>query len=381
MSERAYFPRRELAESIAKQLLSPSLLGGAAPGLFLAAPRRKGKSTFLRRDLSPALEQEGTLVLYVDLWANLDTSPAELIAGVIARALAKHQSTLAKLANASGISKVKIQNVEFTIDRIGKTAGATLSDALQELHSLARKPIVFIIDEAQHVVTADKNMTVMAALKAARDALNSTGDNLYLVMSGSDRDKLLRLVHGTGAPFFGATIHTLPDLGKDYVAYAAGAVVRVHPGLEIDNARLASIFDRYEHRPEFFEQDIGAAISPLAGSPEGFIERLERLATERELVRDAVYAATFDDLSSLQKAIVAELAVPRAGAPRLFTKEALARYSQATKKKIQAGQARSAVEQLRDRDPPMIWKSDRGDYAFEDTEFLRWFQTTFRVSP
>lgn len=60
--------------------------------------------------------------------------------------------------------------------------------------------------------------------------------------------------------------------------------------------------------------------------------------------------------------------------PRLFTKDALARYSQATKKRIQAGQARSAIEQLRDRDPPLIWKSDRGDYAFEDTGFLRWFQ-------
>lgn len=317
MADRAYFPRSELANDIARQLLRPSLLGGSAPGLFLAAPRRTGKSTFLRRDLRPALEREGTLVLYVDLWANQDTSPTELIAGVIARALAEHQGAVAKLASAAGISKVRIQGVEFTIDRIGKTAGATLSDALQELYSLAGKPIVFIIDEAQHVATVDKKMAVMAALKAARDALNSDGDHLYLIMSGSDRDKLLRLVHGNGAPFFGATIHTLPPLGRDYVAYAAGAVVRVNPGLTIDNARLAAIFDRYEHRPEFFEEDIGAAISPLAGSPDGFLDRLEQRATAYESARDADYAATFDDLSSLQKAIVIEMAMPRTGAPDL----------------------------------------------------------------
>lgn len=59
MNERPYFARAKLAQDIAKQMLRPSLLGGAQPGLFLAAPRRTGKSTFLRRDLVPALESMG----------------------------------------------------------------------------------------------------------------------------------------------------------------------------------------------------------------------------------------------------------------------------------------------------------------------------------
>ena len=45
----------------------------------------------------------------------------------------------------------------------------------------------------------------MFALKSARDQMNMPGNaQLRLVMSGSDRDKLLRLVNTAAAPFFGA---------------------------------------------------------------------------------------------------------------------------------------------------------------------------------
>lgn len=72
-----------------------------------------------------------------------------------------------------------------------------------------------------------------------------------------------------------------------------------------------------------------------------------------------------------------EMTRPSDDALRLFTREALGRYSQATDKKIQAGQARSAVGQLRDRDPPVVWQSDRGDYTFEYPAFMRWMEANF----
>lgn len=376
MSERPYFERRELAEAIATDLLRPALYGTVSPGLFLSAPRRTGKSTFLRRDLRPALEHRGLLVLYVDLWANAAVSPADLIANTIAQALTQAQGRVLKAAKAIGFSKVNIQGVEFSLDKVGKTAGATIAEALAELHKTTGKRIVFLVDEAQHVVRIDPSMAVMKALKAARDALNSDEDILFLVMSGSDRDKLLRLVHGHGAPFLGAQIQSLPTLGADYVAYAASRIVRAYPELQIDNAQLLRIFDRYDHRPEFFEEDTARALSPLAGPVQGFMDRLEHLAASREVERDNDYADTFNSLSALQKAVIAELAGARDGAPRLFTKEALARYAVAASKKISPGQARDAIEQMRDRDPPILWKSDRGDYAFEDTGFQRWYLGT-----
>jgi predicted AAA+ superfamily ATPase len=59
--------RTAIAEELARAALGESIL--ATSSLFLGAPRRTGKSTFLQEDLIPALENNGALVLYVDLWS------------------------------------------------------------------------------------------------------------------------------------------------------------------------------------------------------------------------------------------------------------------------------------------------------------------------
>lgn len=83
--------------------------------------------------------------------------------------------------------------------------GTTLVDALRALHAAAGKPVALIVDEAQHALTSVAGVAAMTALKSARDQLNQPGQvNLMLVMSGSDRDKLLRLVVSAAAPFYGS---------------------------------------------------------------------------------------------------------------------------------------------------------------------------------
>jgi hypothetical protein len=47
--------RTRLAQQLVQALQGKALLGDAHNGLFLAAPRRTGKSTFLQGDLAPAL--------------------------------------------------------------------------------------------------------------------------------------------------------------------------------------------------------------------------------------------------------------------------------------------------------------------------------------
>ena len=42
-----------------------------------------------------------------------------------------------------------------------------------------------------------------------------------LVMSGSDRDKLLRLVNTNGSPFYGSQIPRMPLLGQDFIDYVS----------------------------------------------------------------------------------------------------------------------------------------------------------------
>ena len=82
-----YFTRLQLAEDVCEALQGSNLFNDAPNGLFLAAPRRTGKSTFLQADLQPALQRRGIVVVYVDLWAAPLRDPGELIAEAIGRAL------------------------------------------------------------------------------------------------------------------------------------------------------------------------------------------------------------------------------------------------------------------------------------------------------
>ena len=92
------FHRNALAQEMVNALQGLSLLGDAHNGLFLAAPRRTGKSTFLQGDLKPALQAAGVVVVYVDLWADARRDPGVLIADAIARALEPQLGVVARTA-------------------------------------------------------------------------------------------------------------------------------------------------------------------------------------------------------------------------------------------------------------------------------------------
>jgi hypothetical protein len=210
-----HFPRPVLARALADGLEGRAVFGDATSGLFLAAPRRTGKSTFLQSDLLPELESRDIVVVYCDLWADQNRDPASLIADAIGAELSKQLGFVARTAKAAGLESVNIAGwLKIDTTKIGTVQGTTLSDALKAPHGLAKKPVALIIDEAQHALTSSQGEAAMTALKSARDQINRPGAiNLMLIMSGSDRDKLLRLVNTTGAPFYGSTIQKMPGLG------------------------------------------------------------------------------------------------------------------------------------------------------------------------
>src|ERR1700689_5040064 len=201
-----HFPRKTLAENIIGKLSGQDALSDAPNGLFLAAPRRTGKSMFLQHDLIPLLEERRILPVYVDLWANRAEDPGARLAGVIGRRAREERNLLQKVRD-SVRGKVDVGPVGLDLDfsQLGKPGGPSIPEALQRLHEATGKQICVIVDEAQHALTTEAGNTAMAALKSARDQLNRPGKtNLMLVMSGSDRDKLLRLVNTNAAPFYGS---------------------------------------------------------------------------------------------------------------------------------------------------------------------------------
>ena len=84
-----FFPRAELARRMVAAITTQAVGSASSSGLFLSAPRRTGKSTFVREDLRPALQATGATVMYVDLWANRKADPGAVIAASTARGRAR----------------------------------------------------------------------------------------------------------------------------------------------------------------------------------------------------------------------------------------------------------------------------------------------------
>jgi hypothetical protein len=370
------FPRHALAQELVVALQGRTLLGDAHNGLFLAAPRRTGKSTFLQGDLRPALEAAGVTVVYVDLWADTRRDPGALIAEAIARALQPHLGLVARAARKAGLDKVKLAGtLEIDTSRIGKLDGLTLVDALRALREAAGQPVALIIDEAQHALTSEAGEAAMTALKSARDQLNAPSQvNLMLVMSGSDRDKLLRLVNTAGAPFYGSQIQRMPPLGPDFIAHIAALIEAQRPELKpVDQALLQQGFEIFGHRPQFFMAALGQVLSPLAGTQGRFEPALLEAARDQQRQDEAQMENDFLGLKPAEQAVLWRM-LTQGQRFRPYDAEALRFYHDRTGHPVSVAQAQRALESLRQRQPALVWKSARGEYAVQDAAMHRWFE-------
>ncbi len=368
------FHRAVLAQELVAALQGAALLGDAHNGLFLAAPRRTGKSTFLQGDLRPALQAAGVVVVYVDLWADSRRDPGVLIAEAIARALEPQLGIVARAAKKTGIEKVKLGGLEVDTSKIGQVDGLTLADALRLLHECARKPVALIIDEAQHALTSEAGEASMTALKSARDQLNQPGAvNLMLVMSGSDRDKLLRLVNTAAAPFYGSQIQRMPHLGPDFIAHVASLVVAQRPELQpVDQAMLLQAFEVFGYRPQFFMAALGQVLSPLAALIGRFEPALLEAARQQQVQDEAQMESDYLGLKPTEQAVLWRM-LAQGPRYRPYDAEALRFYRDKTGHPVSVPQTQKALEALRQRTPALVWKSARGEYAVEDAAMHRWF--------
>jgi hypothetical protein len=378
-----HFPREGLALELVAALSGQAVFGDAHNGLFLAAPRRTGKSTFLQADLKPALEKAGVVVTYVDLWADPRRDPGALIAEAIARALLPHLGLVSRAAKKAGVDSVTVAGaLKIDVSKIGKIDGVTLPDALRALHEAAKAPVALIVDEAQHALTSEAGEATMSALKSARDQLNRPGVvNLMLVMSGSDRDKLLRLVNTNGAPFYGSQISRMPPLAQDFIDHVSRLITAQRPDLEpVDAALLLQAFESFGHRPQFFIEALGQALSPLSGlQGVRFEQAVLQAANAQQQSDEAQMESEYLALRPLEQALLWRL-LEQGPRFRPYDGEALRFYRERVTGRVTPQMAQRALESLRERNPALVWKSARGEYAVDDAAMHRWFEQRASLS-
>jgi hypothetical protein len=369
-SAAAVFHRPALAGKLVRQILQVGVGSAAGSGVFLSAPRRTGKSTFVREDLRPAFEAEGALIVYVDLWANPPADPGDAIVQAIRSALQGQDGVLLRLAKSAGLSKFSVGGaMQFDLDRVGLGATVSLTEALVALSDEIAAMIVLVVDEAQHAMTSDAGIATLFALKAARDELNSSWHHgLRVVCTGSNRDKLAMLRNSKEQAFFGAPMVNFPLLGRDFIDWFCARVDLPFP---LDAAQVWPLFAAVGCQPELlgaagdrFRFDF--ALDPAAG-PALFAEEVRRLAAEMvEVQRKVIHS-----LTPIQSAVLRVMAASGNNyAP--FEAATMARYRLAMQLaglpvdevKADVPGVQQALIALQEK--KLVWRAARGMYALEE---------------
>ncbi len=379
-----FFHRPKLATALADQALDTSL--GTGGGIFLAAPRRTGKSTFVRQYLVPEFERRNLNVIYVDLWIDKTVNPAIHIANAIRTELAREDGAIAKtLKKLTNMSKLTVgawgNGLSFDLSQLNLSKDATLADALKALSAASQKKLILVIDEAQHALTTDEGINALFSLKAARDSLNTDPGRygMQLVATGSNRDKLSTLVNGREQAFYGADMVQFPTLGKGYVQWLVG---RAKLNLNIDLA--TEVFQSLGSRPEPFRKALSQTRLQLAvNAAQDANAMLANLAAIGVRESKTDFLNTVASLPPLQSALLHELAAdsllgPDVRRPGLFSAAMKARLlarleaemGAAHGVSVETPSVQNALDKLREEN--FLWRSQRGSYSVEDEQFLEW---------
>lgn len=366
------FMRKHLAQAYCDSLAGKGITH-ATSGLFLAGPRRVGKSTFLREDLIPEANKRHWVSIYVDLWANKLADPALLITEAIKTAITQHKSKLRKLARHLQLQKITLlKTLELDFAKPGLPDNITMTDLLADLAQLTNKPIVLIIDEAQHSLNTEDGLNAMFAIKSARDQLNSTAQSphLMLILTGSNRDKLAQLLIKKEQPFFGAEVTAFPLLGHDYTDFFTD---NVNHALASDNQftkdSMWEAFQLIGHRPEILRQLVGRVALNHNATCFSKLLKQDAYVWHNQIWQE--FENDFAALVPLQRTILS-LLIEQGRTWSPFSETSMQHYQQALEQPaLSVSSVQTAVQSLRERG--FIWQSSRGTYALEDEGFAQWF--------
>ena len=382
------FHRRTLAEQMASQLLRPGVLDEALrSGLFLSGVRRIGKTTFLKHDLIPALEADGAIVIYVDLWSDTSVSPSALLQRAVRGKLSDLENPLS--AAFSLLKKVVSAEVaargfkfKFDLSKLGEPGGVTLAHALTEVVEQSRTDLVLIVDEVQQCLASDDGLSMMLALKAARDAINLRPNRLghfVFIGTGSNRALVQELSARRNMAFQGAQSLPYPVLGDDFVENVLTRLKLQGSKAVPSHAVAAQAFKDLGSRPEELLNALRvlAFSLPAGAGPDATLQII--VATVRAGIANAEFMR-IQELGPLAEGIFDRIASsPETQTRGLYSTEAMDDYSKELGRRVRSEEIQNFVQQLQGAN--IIMRLGHGAYTVVDP-FVRemWLERKARLS-
>lgn len=364
------FHRTAYAQDIARDLLRPGpLTVGLRSGVFLSGMRRVGKTTFLRQDLMPALQAEGALTVYVDLWADKLRAPSVLVREAVQRTVKDLESPasplLAALRRVQGLD-IGIGPFKFglKVDNPRALDQATLAEAFAELVRSVGTDVVLIVDEVQHALGTEDGVNLLHGLKAARDRVNTAPDlpgQFIFLGTGSHKSLVTDMATRRSHPFAGATAVAFRLLDDDFVHWRLTQIGAAEPRAVLPSTAVAvQGFRQMGNRPEEFgkalvdlQRQMQNATSALtaaaprvrASRPAARADALfNSICQTRALAAADVEIAAVEGLGQLARAIFARIAQGRSSG--LFGSDALAEYARACGVAVDVPQVQNTADKM-----------------------------------
>lgn len=290
-----HFPRTELAH----QVLSV-FENGLSSALVFFAPRRMGKTEFLRKDIMPLAKKTKWQPFY---YSFLDVGEH-----------VQEDYTHALVHFAESIGAITPKNTIFSrIRKVGAEAAGIkanveldaksmcLSDMKTIFSSLSEEgKIVLLLDEVQALIKNERNQQFVAGLRTALDMYK---DSIKVIFTGSSREGLRKMFSQASAPFFhfGQNL-PFPELSQDFTDHLSNVFFTITKR-NLDKDMLWQTFQSMDRVPQLAR----SLVERLALNPNLTVtEAKEQILSD--LVSDRAYVDVWDSTSKLEQLLLREIA-------------------------------------------------------------------------
>lgn len=350
-----HFPRTSLANQVLGIFTS-----GLSSALTFFAPRRMGKTEFLRKDITPAAEADGWRVFYYS-FLDADPSAASNFTQSLAAFskgdgwFARAGKTLGRIAKISGGAAGVSADVELK-------EGKDPEDIKTVIGRLAASGdrVLLLLDEVQALATPSQNRFVAAL----RTALDMHKDTVKVIFTGSSREGLRRMFSQASAPFFhfGQNL-SFPPLERSFTDHLATAFNQATQR-QLDQDALWRAFEEMGHVPQLAR----SLVERLALNHSlDIADAKESLVSEINISRD--YAADWNHCSALERLLLTAIANADTELYSAAHREGLARALGVHE--VPVSSVQSALRSLARRS--LIFKQEGGNsYEIEDPMFREW---------
>lgn len=369
-----HYPRTALAEKVLN-----GFEAGLAERLTIFAPRKRGKTEFVQRDITPMARERGVLVVYVDFWRD-KSSPARAFATAVMSARKEHESWFKQVVGDAGLvgnaslkASLKLWGGDLSLEVSPQRAHAekaVIEAAFSELEA-TNKPVLLLLDEVQHLATSPDFDDFTAALRSFMTARSD--QKVKGIFTGSSQEGLAQLFKRTKAPFFNASSQLeFPDLGADFVEFELDVFERVTGGIALDQTQALDIFSRMQQSPgQFTDLLKRMALDEIHHLDEGFARFYGDLLEEE----NQQFTLLWQGMSRVDQALL--IMISRGLHTGLYSDSYKAQLKQLFPELDENKNSviQNAVNRLKSHTVNAIYSSEHGVWRFTDPSFKRFVQS------